>query len=161
MTNLPTITIKLATAAMADMRALITELDEILSADYSPEQRHGLQLNAIFQPHIRLFVARVDGVAVGYAGVALLADFAEVKRMCVREHARGRGVAQALLERPETEAGDAGLDVLRLETGDGQRAAMRFYERSGFRRCGVFGHHVEMPPASIATSVLHEKRINA
>jgi putative acetyltransferase len=104
------------------VRALIGELQRVLSAEYPPEQRHGLTLEAIFEPHIRFFLARLNGNAIGCGGVALFADFAEVKRMYVREAARGRGVAQALLKRLETEARDAGLSALRLETGDRQYA---------------------------------------
>src|SRR5262249_27397818 len=115
MRELPTITIELTTTATADARMLIAELHEILSAAYPPEQRHGLRLDLIFQPHIRFFVARVDTSAVGCAGVALLGEFAEVKRMYVRDHARGRGVADALLARLEIEAREAGVYVLRLE----------------------------------------------
>jgi len=159
MSNLATITIELAPTATEDVRALIAELEEVLSAEYSPEQRHGLPLDAIFQPRIRFFVARVNGVAVGCAGVALLEGFAEVKRMYVREAARGRGVAEALLARLEAEALDAGLDVLRLETRDRQLAAMRFYQRCGFHLCGAFGDYLAMPPASIVTSVFFEKRL--
>ena len=144
-------------SATAEVRALIAELEEILSAEYPPEQRHGLRLEALFQPHIRFFVARVGGVAVGCGGVALFDDFAEVKRMYVRERVRGRGVADAVLARLEAEARAAGIDVLRLETGDRQLAAMRFYERAGFRRCAAFGDYATMPPFSIATSVFLEK----
>jgi hypothetical protein len=46
---------------------------------------------------------------------------------------------------------------LRLETGDLQLAAMRFYQKCGFRRCGAFGDYAAMPPASIASSVFFEK----
>src|SRR5215831_13224763 len=108
---------------------MVAELDQILSAEYPPEQRHGLALDAIFQPHIRFFLARLDGAAAGCGGVALFPEFAEVKRMYVRDTVRGRGVAQALLTRLEMTARDAGLAVLRLETGDRQFAAMRLYQR--------------------------------
>ncbi len=104
-------------------------------------------------------MARVDGVAVGCGGVALFAEFAELKRMYVRAGARGRGAAQALLARLEAETRAAGLDVVRLETGDRQLAAMRFYQRCGFRRCDAFGDYASMPATSIATSVFFEKRI--
>ncbi|TMQ14021.1 MAG: GNAT family N-acetyltransferase [Deltaproteobacteria bacterium] len=80
---------------------MIAELEDILTAEYVPEHRHGLALDAIFQPHIQFFVARVDGAAVGCGGVALFADFAEVKRMYVRPAARGHGIADALLARME------------------------------------------------------------
>jgi len=144
-----------------EVRLLVAELERILSADYTPEQRHGLPLDAIFQPHIRFFVARVQGAAVGCGGVALFSDFAEVKRMYVREAARGGGVAGALLVRIERETRDAGLDLLRLETGDRAHAAIRFYERSGFHRCPAFGAYASMIPAAIATSVFYEKGVGA
>jgi putative acetyltransferase len=142
-----------------EVRALIGELQRVLSAEYPPEQQHGLPLDAIFEPHIRFFLARLNGNAIGCGGVALFADFAEVKRMYVREAARGRGVAQALLKRLETEARDAGLSALRLETGDRQHAAMRLYGRAGFTRCGAFGVYAAMPPDAVATSIFFEKSL--
>jgi len=136
MSSADNITIELAPSATEDVRVLIGELDQELSAEYSPEQRHGLTLEAIFQPHVRFFLARLDGAAVGCGGVALIADFAEVKRMYVRDVARGRGVAKALLARIEVEARKAGLALLRLETGNRQAAALRFYARAGFQPRG-------------------------
>ncbi len=149
--------VELAPAAMAEVRALIGELEAALAAQYEAHQRHGLALDAIFQPQIRFFVARVNGQAVGCGGVALLDGFAEVKRMFVRPAARGRGVAQAVLDRLEQEAVTAGYTVLRLETGDRQHAAIRVYERAGFRACPAFGDYAAMAPEATATSVFMEK----
>jgi len=151
--------IELVASATRDVRDLIGELDQVLAAEYPPEQRHGLALAALFQPHIRFFVARLNGAAVGCGGIALFDDFAEVKRMYVRETVRGRGVAQALLTRIETEARLAGCVVLRLETGERQAAALRFYARSGFKPCAAFGDYAAMPPEAIATSIFMEKRL--
>jgi putative acetyltransferase len=151
----------LAPTATADVRALVGELDALLAANYPPEQRHGLTLDSIFQPHVRFFVVSVDGVAIGCGGVALFDGYAEVKRMYVREAARGHGAARALLGRLEAEARAAGLDRLRLETGDRQLAAMRFYEKCGFRRCDAFGDYATMAPERIVTSVFFEKPLAA
>jgi putative acetyltransferase len=153
--------IEAALTATEEVRALVGELDRVLAAEYPPEQRHGLAVEAIFQPNVRFFLARRHGAAVGCGGVALFSDFAEVKRMYVRDAARGQGVADAILARIEAEARDAGLALLCLETGDRQLAAMRFYARSGFRRCPAFGDYALMAPPSIATSVFFEKRIGA
>jgi putative acetyltransferase len=148
-----------ATSPTAEVRALVGELDTELSRHYPPEQRHGLKLDAIFQPHVRFFIACLDGVAVGCGGVALFADFAEVKRMYVREAARCRGVADAILARLATEASDAGLTLLRLETGIRQPAAIRFYRRAGFVPCAAFEPYASMPPGDIAASVFLERRL--
>jgi putative acetyltransferase len=154
-----TVRIEAAPTATEEVRSLIGELDDVLSAEYPPEQRHGLALDAIFQPDVRFFLARLRGAAVGCGGVALFSDFAEVKRMYVQDAARGQGVADAMLARIEQEVRDAGLSLLRLETGVRQVAAMRFYARAGFRHCQAFGAYTLMAPQSIATSVFFEKRI--
>ncbi len=151
------ILVEAAPAATEEIRGLIGELDQALSMHYAAEQRHGLALEAIFQPNVRFFLARVGGVAVGCGGIALFAGFAEVKRMFVREAARGRGVAAVILAHLETEGRNAGLDMLRLETGDQQLAALHLYQGSGFRVCGAFGAYAAMPPHAIATSVFLEK----
>lgn len=148
-----------ATTPTDEVRQLIAELNQTLSAEYPPEQRHGLALDAIFQPNIRFFVARLNAEAVGCGGVALFDGFAEVKRMYVREAARGRGVAQALLQRLEAEARNARLSILRLETGDQQHAAMRLYERAGFRRCPAFGDYLAKSPHAISASIFFERRL--
>lgn len=159
MSNRDELRIEIALTATEDVRMLIGELETVLAAEYPPEQRHGLSLDAIFQPHVRFFVARQHGVPVGCGGVALFPDYAEVKRMFVRDSARGRGVADAILARIEAEVRDAGISVLRLETGDRQAAAMRLYARAGFQQCPAFGAYASMPPQAIVTSVFFEKRV--
>jgi putative acetyltransferase len=161
MDNADNIGIEVVPTPTDEVRTLIAELDQTLAAEYSPEQRHGLSLDAIFQPHIRFFLARLNATAVGCGGVALFADFAEVKRMYVRDTVRGRGVAQVLLTQIETAAREAGLALLRLETGMRQPAALKFYARAGFQTCAVFGAYAAMPPQAIATSVFMEKHLVA
>lgn len=143
-----------------EVRALIGELDAALGAMYAPHQRHGLRLEHLFQPHLRFFLARLDGAAAGCGGVALFDDYAEVKRMYTRPAARGHGVAKALLHRIETEARASGKPLLRLETGDRLAAAIGLYERTGFRRRGPFGPYSMMPAANIETSLFFEKSLS-
>lgn len=61
---MPSLTVTLTGAPKDGVRQLIAELEDILSAEYLPEQRHGLPLEAIFQPHVRP-AARGQGIARG------------------------------------------------------------------------------------------------
>ena len=117
-------TVERAVEATHEVRDLIEELNEVLGAAYEAHQRHGLSIEQLFEPHVRFFIARLDGLAVGCGGVAVFDDYAEVKRMYTRPMARGRGVAKALLRRIEDEARGAGISVLRLETGTRQQEAI-------------------------------------
>jgi putative acetyltransferase len=144
-------------APTAEAAALIAELDAVLGALYEPHERHGLPLVQAFEPHVRLFIARIDGAAVGCGAVALFDGYAEVKRMYTRASARGQGVGKAIVTQLEDEARTSGKPVLRLETGIHQAAAIGLYERCGFRRCGAFGAYAAMPEQWIATSLFYEK----
>jgi putative acetyltransferase len=142
-----------------DVRALIYELDRGLAVAYPPEQLHGLTLNSLFEPHVQFFIARLDDVAVGCGGIAFFDGFAEVKRMFVREASRGDGVAQALLSYIEDVARAAGVMTLRLETGVRQPAAIRLYERVGFRPCAAFDPYTTMASPAIKNSLFYEKQL--
>jgi putative acetyltransferase len=98
------ITVERAAQPTPEVHHLIGELNDVLGAVYEPHQRHGLSVEQLFEPHVRFFLARLDGIAVGCGGVAVVDDYAEVKRMYTRPAARGRGVARALLRRIEDEA---------------------------------------------------------
>ena len=153
------ITVEAATAPTDDVRRLIAELEEELARDYTPEQRHGVPLAALFQPHIRFFVARAEGQPAGCGGIALFDGFAEVKRMFVVPEMRKRGIARAVLRRLEAEARGAGFGVMRLETGIHQPAAVRLYGQAGFRRCAAFGEYRALSPDAVATSLFFEKML--
>jgi putative acetyltransferase len=145
--------------ATHEVRELVGALESELARFYTAEQRHGLSIERIFQPHILFFVARLDGTPVGCGGVAFEDGFAEVKRMYVRPSARGQGVARAILARLESEARARSYNRLTLETGDLQREAIRLYERAGFTRCEPFGDYMRLPAAAIIRSVFFEKRM--
>lgn len=148
------------TSPTHEVRLLVEELNDELESLYTPEQRHGLALKALFEPHIRFFMARRNGRAIGCGGVALFADFAEVKRMYVRREARGQGVADAIMARLIAETRDARLSVLRLETGTESVAAIQFYRKCGFRDCPAFEPYASLPPHRIAASAFLEKLVS-
>lgn len=59
---------------------------------------------------------------------------AELKRIWVEPHARGRGISRLVLTRCELLAASLGYGEVYLDTGPRQREAMRLYETSGYRR---------------------------
>ncbi|HEY3780048.1 MAG TPA: GNAT family N-acetyltransferase [Fimbriimonadaceae bacterium] len=151
--------IELVTKPTSEVRELVSLLEEELAASYPPEQRHGLKVEAIFQPHIRFVIARLDGQAVGCGGVALFSDFGELKRMFVRAECRGKRIADAIIGALESEAKAANLSTVRLETGTEQFAAIRFYIRCGYIECAAFEPYASMQPHQVCTSVFFEKQL--
>lgn len=92
-------------------------------------------LSAIYDGHrADMFVAFDDGLAIGTVAVRHHDDgTSELKRMYVRRAARGRGVADRLVEQVARAASRRGSRVLWLETLQGAMdPAIRLYHRHGF-----------------------------
>jgi len=138
-----------------EVSALLTQADAYSATLYPEEGRYHVDVDFLALPHVRFFVARMNGRAVGCGALVLGADGeAELKRMIVDLGTRRRGVGRAILQAIEDAAAHDGISMLRLETGPGNKEALALYERSGFRSRGPFGSYVPGP-----FSVFLEKRI--
>lgn len=128
----------------ADASALRAAQRAELDARYGSDDHEPGPVPTADSVPVFLVARDVDGVAVACGGLRPLdGGGAEVKRMYVAPHARGRGVSTAVLRAIEDEARGMGLTRLVLETGSAQPDAMRFYEREGYTRIPNFGHYAD------------------
>lgn len=124
----------------------LLEASHALMEDLFPsDSNHYLSFDELEAPNIRFLVARDGGVVNGCGALALKPGYGEVKSMFTAETARGRGVADAVLQALIDTARAEGLGVLRLETGNALHAAHRLYARHGFTPRGPFGDYPDDP----------------
>ena len=129
-----------------DASALVIELEEHLAARYPAESRHGYSVAKLLEERVGFFVGRVGGTAAACGGVQLIGErYGEVKRMWVRPRFRGFGLGRAMLESLAEYTLSRGIEVLRLETGVDQTAAIALYEGFGFRRIPPFPPYRDDP----------------
>jgi len=125
------------------VRELLELSDEFHSALYPPEGTFLLDVTELLSPNVTVVVARDGEHAVGMGALVQKDGYAEIKRMYLRDEARGRGTADGILQSLEAAARAAGVDTLQLETGPLQPAAIAFYERNGFRPIPNFGEYAD------------------
>ena len=77
-----------------------------------------------------------QGVLQGYAIVSRALDEAHLLNLCIRQEARGQGLAEIMLDHVLTEAELAGVDRCFLEVRPSNKPARRLYQKSGFRMIG-------------------------
>jgi len=133
---------------------------ELAREGYTPSETFGYTVDQLEQSQVYLVGARVNGQLVGLGGLERQGDgVGELKRFFVVPEYRGSGVADAVIMALIEYAQANGLDVLRLETGDKQHAAIAFYRRHGFMEMPRFGPYVHsatsycMQRASASTAV--------
>lgn len=85
-------------------------------------------------PGGRLYLAYVDGTAVGCIAMRPLADgICEMKRLYVKKEARGLGLGNKLVEKTIADARDIGYLTMRLDTYPPKMGkAVEMYRRYGF-----------------------------
>ena len=144
----------------ADAMLLIAELEEYLTPQYPAESRHGFSVDKLIREKVAFFVMRHDDIPAGCGGVKLFGpsdgevSYGEVKRMYVRPHFRGLGLAKLMLQQLADHALSQGVTRLRLETGIYQTEAIGLYERWGFVQIPPFGEYKPDP-----LSLFYEKQI--
>jgi len=85
-------------------------------------------------PKTREYLVALDELeVVGYGGVALLGDVADIHTLTIKESYRRLGIASSLLEKLESWAIQRGAKALMLEMREGNEAAMSLYQKAGYQ----------------------------
>jgi len=143
------------------VRRLVAALNETALKLTPREFTHHLTTEQMAGPDMTLFVAREEGKAVAMGALRRHpGGIGEVKRMYTMPDHQGRGIGGRILAEIETLARREGLTSLVLETGNNFDAALRVYQRGGFRSCGPVLDYPPSPytaffekPLSISVSV--------
>jgi putative acetyltransferase len=135
--------------------ALLEELtSELALSGYTPDQTFGYSIEQLERTNVHLVGVAAGTDLVGVGGLELQGKFGELKRFFVAPAHRGTGVADALIAALIEFARDHDVEILRLETGDKQLAAIAFYRRHGFVEIPRFG-----PYLNSETSYCMERRL--
>ncbi len=138
-----------AEAAAGVINAVIAErvytlFDQPFSVD---EER---QFIGSLGPRQALFLAEIDGHAVGLQAVDLLLSFASAMRHVgtigtwLRPEARGSGLGRRMARHSAAFARDQGYEKFVIQVLASNARALRFYEGLGFREIGVARRHVRL-----------------
>ena len=128
--------IDVATEATQELVDALTSLLPQLNPELKPVTIERLS-RVIGDPATTLLVVREDGRIVGAAAVLVYATPAYVKAriedVVVDEHARGKGVGEALVRRCLEVARERGAEIVELQSARWREVANRLYPRMGFQ----------------------------
>jgi len=135
------------------VRVLDDEVQQVYVERYGGRDDTPMSAGQFAPPSGLFVVGYLDGRAVAMGGWRLRTDAAgtslpgrrpaEIKRMFVREGARGRGLGRRVLAELERSAAAAGVDWLVLETGDRQPEAVALYRSAGYVDVDAFGVYAD------------------
>ena len=77
-----------------------------------------------------------NGEILGFAGIFINVDFAEVMNIVVRKKFRNQGIGKKLLEKLISLCQEIGAESLKLEVNEKNKIAIKLYENIGFNIVG-------------------------
>ena len=146
----------------AQVRTALAEiLIEVVAAGSSVHFMHPLNQEDAdaFWDSALTAAARRERIILGAWDGSLLVGTVTLQLHCPPNQPH-RGEIAKMMTRLVAETRDAGLSILRLETGNRSFAAISFYRRSGFRTCPAFEPYAHLPPDQVAGSVFLERVVS-
>ncbi len=102
----------------------------------TPWTRESVYQDVVENPRALYLVAEIDNIVIGYAGIWSIVDEGHITNVAVdprfRKHHVGSAIIAVLLEVTEK----AGIERHTLEVRRSNEAAIRLYEKYGFKVCG-------------------------
>jgi GNAT superfamily N-acetyltransferase len=125
-------------AGQALLSAFTAEIADLYPG-WTPDAGPSASVADVAPPHGTFLIAYQGDEAVGCGGIKRLSSTtAELKRLYVAPHARNGGGARTLIAALEDAARRAGYQVMRLDTGANQPAALALFRSSGYREIGDY-----------------------
>lgn len=124
-----------------DLLDLIHDLDKTLAVTDGEDHAFYNQYNKLDSIKY-VVVAYYKDQPIGCGAIKIFDEKnMEIKRMFVREEARGLGIAGEIMKALETWTQELGYNQCILETGKRQKSAIRLYEKSGYNRMTNYGQY--------------------
>ena len=103
------------------------------------------------------YVARdLSGKIVGFVGIMLVADEAELLNIAVSGSFRGRGIGQELLTKVLSKASQKGTQRMLLEVRKSNTSAINLYHKNGFVELGERKNYYSNPKED---AIIMEKKL--
>lgn len=114
----------------------LESISDILYSDFDDFWSYDVFASELCCENSLYFVAMKDDEIIGFAGIKIICDEAEVMNIVVRKTARGIGTGSLLLEHLLFEVHNRGVKVVNLEVDSSNVVAIKLYEKFGFRHVG-------------------------
>lgn len=115
----------------------LKEISEILESEFDNFWNFNILYNEISKINSTYIVCRYKNEIVGFAGIKIILDFAELENIVVRKSHRGKGFSKIILNELINIAKQKKCTQLNLEVNSNNNIAINLYEKLGFKKVGI------------------------
>ncbi|MBO5413550.1 MAG: ribosomal protein S18-alanine N-acetyltransferase [Clostridia bacterium] len=114
----------------------LNEISKNLTSDFDEFWNSSILESELKNPFSQYIIAKLNKEIVGFAGVIDTVDQLEITNIVVKKDYRKNGIGNELLVELITLAKENGKDKIILEVNSTNLAAIKLYEKNGFKNVG-------------------------
>ncbi len=116
----------------------LENIKDILISDFDDFWNYNILKSEVKSSNSKYIIAKTnDGEIIGFAGIKIILDNADIMNIVVKKSWRKQGVGNLLLNNLISICKDLNLLSLSLEVNEDNIPAIHLYEKFGFKQIGV------------------------
>ena len=116
----------------------LESIKDILTFDFDDFWDYNILKDELKSPNSKYIIAKTnDGEIIGFAGIKVLVDTADIMNIVVKNSWRNQGIGNLLLNSIVSLCKDLALSSLSLEVNEDNLTAIHLYENFGFKQIGL------------------------
>lgn len=115
----------------------LESIKDILSSEFDDFWNYLILKEELESINSNYIVAKLDSEIVGFAGIKIVLDEADIMNIVTKKSFRNQGVGSLLLENLISFCKDINLASLSLEVNEDNKSAIHLYEKFNFKKVGI------------------------
>lgn len=115
----------------------LKEISDVLTTEFDDFWNKNILETELKNPFSKYIVAKFENEIIGFAGVIDTIDQLEITNIVVKKSFRGKGIGNKLLVELIKLAKNRNKNEIILEVNNKNLAAIKLYEKNGFKNIGI------------------------
>ena len=136
----------------------LENIKDILISDFDDFWNYNILKEELESPISKYIIAKTnDGEIIGFAGIKIIVDTADIMNIVVKKSWRNQGVGNLLLSNLISLCKNSNLSSLSLEVNEDNLPAIYLYEKVGFKKIGLRKNYYNWKDGIIMQYLMHKK----
>ena len=136
----------------------LENIKDILISDFDDFWNYNILKEELESSNSKYIIAKTnDGEIIGFAGIKIILDNADIMNIVVKKSWRNQGVGNLLLSNLISLCKKSNLSSLSLEVSENNLPAIHLYEKFGFKQIGVRKNYYHDKDGMIMQYLMHKK----
>ena len=133
----------------------LNNIKDNLENDFDDFWNYNILKEEIENDNSKYIIAKVDNQIVGFAGIKIIIDEADIMNIVTKKTFRNQGIGTLLLENLISIVSKLHLTSISLEVNEENLPAIHLYEKFGFENLGIRKNYYQNKNAIIMTKKLN------